>query len=359
MSRPTEAGRSGDVTGGLPVPAVADSSPAMAGLTEVVASLRGLGLLAPDESAGFTPLTGGVSSDIVLVRVADRQFCIKRALSKLKVAALWEAPVARNGAEAAWLSTVADWLPGSVPALLGEDPSLGLFAMEYLAPGQFPVWKTELRDGVIDADFAALVGTRLVEIHSRSADRPDLALRFANDQTFEQIRIEPYLRATALKNPDLTPTLDDIAAVTLATRRVLVHGDVSPKNILHGPDGPVFLDAECAWYGDPAFDLAFCLKHLLLKGAWKPQWRAGYLECFERLARAYLAGVGWEPAAAFERRCARLLPALWLARIDGKSPVEYLVDEAQRAPVRQLARRLLQSPVGRLGEIAGNWRELT
>jgi aminoglycoside phosphotransferase (APT) family kinase protein len=324
-------------------------------LAQVIASLRELGLVAQGETPSLHPLTGGVSSDILLAEVAGRRFCIKRALPKLKVAALWEAPIERNAAEAAWMRTVAHWLPASVPHLLGEDASAGLFAMEYLPPERYPVWKNRLRDGLLDAGFAGAVGARLVQIHRHSANRTDLAAQFANDATFEAIRIEPYLRATALRHPDLADRLEQIAATTLATRQVLVHGDVSPKNILCGPAGPVFLDAECAWYGDPAFDLAFCLNHLLLKGSWRPQWRSGYLECFERLARAYLAGVNWEPADAFEARCAGLLPGLWLARVDGKSPAEYLVDETSRNQVRRAARHFLQRPVARIGDIADYW----
>jgi aminoglycoside phosphotransferase (APT) family kinase protein len=335
------------------------SPPAIDKLPEVIASLRELGLLAQGETPTFTPLTGGVSSDILLATVADRRFCIKRALPKLKVAALWEAPVERNAAEAAWIRTVAQWLPDSVPHLLGEDPSQGLFAMEFLDPERYPVWKNHLRDGIVEGAFAAEVGARLVEIHRRSANRTDLAAQFANDAIFEPIRIEPYLRATALRHPDLAEVLDEIAATTLSTRQALVHGDISPKNILCGPHGPVFLDAECAWYGDPAFDLAFCLNHLLLKSAWKPQWRAAYRDCFERLSQAYLSQVNWEPVPSFEARCARLLPGLWLARIDGKSPVEYLVDETRRAQVRQAARRLLSQPVARIGDIAQFWSEQT
>src|SRR3546814_2979244 len=67
--------------------------------------------------------------------------------------------------------------------------------------------------------------------------------------------------------------------------------------ILIGPDGPIFLDAECAWYGDPAFDLAFCLNHLLLKCLWTPRATAGFLSCFDALSRRYPEGVDWEPAA--------------------------------------------------------------
>ena len=330
-------------------------SPAIDKLPQLIATLRGLGLVAQGEIPQFRPLAGGVSSDILVAEVADRRFCIKRALPRLKVAAVWEAPVERNAAEAAWFRTVAGWLPESVPKLLGEDPALGMFAMEYLPPERYPVWKNQLRDGEIDADFAAEVGSRLGHVHRQSANRTDLAAQFANDEIFEPIRIEPYLRAAASRHPALAPRLEHLASTTMATKQVLVHGDVSPKNILCGPDGPVFLDAECAWYGDPAFDLAFCLNHLLLKGSWQPQWKARYLACFERLSQAYLAAVNWESPEGFEARCAALLPGLWLARVDGKSPVEYLTDEPRRQAVRDAARRFLEQPVASLGDIADFW----
>jgi aminoglycoside phosphotransferase (APT) family kinase protein len=132
---------------------------------------------------------------------------------------------------------------------------------------------------------------------------------------------------------------------------VLVHGDFSPKNLLIGPAGPVILDAECAWYGDPAFDLAFVLNHLLLKGVWRPQWRARYVTAFAALADAYLGHVRWEPRDAVEARTAALLPGLMLARIDGKSPVEYLTTEREKtkcAPSRASDRAPTncQSPCG-------------
>ena len=118
----------------------------------------------------------------------------------------------------------------------------------------------------------------------RPPDRPDVAARFATDALFHAIRLDPYLdrdrpraprsgRPASPRSPNAPPT----------TKRVLVHGDFSPKNLLIGPDGPVILDAECAWYGDPAFDLAFVLNHLLLKGAWQPQWRERYLDLFAAL----------------------------------------------------------------------------
>ncbi|RYF36584.1 MAG: aminoglycoside phosphotransferase family protein, partial [Comamonadaceae bacterium] len=128
-----------------------------------------------------------------------------------------------------------------------------------------------------------------------------------------------------------------------------------PKNILVGPAGPVFLDAECAWYGDPAFDLAFCLNHLLLKSVWRPDTTAAFLQCFDALCAAYLAGVHWEPAAQLEARAAWLLAGMLLARVDGKSPAEYITAEADRNRVRRFAIPLLLQPVRRLSEIRQRW----
>jgi hypothetical protein len=151
--------------------------------------------------------------------------------------------------------------------------------------------------------------------------------------------------------------LENLSEQTAKNKLVLVHGDVSPKNILVGPRGPVFLDAECAWYGDPAFDLAFCLNHLLLKGVWVPEAKSAFLGCYRALAREYLAGVDWEQPAVLERRAAALLPGLLLARVDGKSPVEYLTGAGDQARVRAFARRFLQSPAATLHEIGAAWQE--
>jgi aminoglycoside phosphotransferase (APT) family kinase protein len=282
---------------------------------------------------------------------------VKRALAKLRVAADWHAPVERNRYEARWMRRAAAAAPGAVPALLGQDEESGALAMQYLPPAHYPLWKNELRDSHTDPAVARAVADRLVRIHAATAADPSVAAEFPTDRIFYDIRLEPYLVATAARHPDRAAALHALVAVTQANKRALVHGDVSPKNILVGPDGPVFLDAECAWWGDPAFDLSFVLNHLLLKCMWVPAARPGFLRAFDALAQTYLAGVAWEPAAALEARTAHLLPGLLLARVDGKSPVEYITEEAERDKVRRVARALLAAPVERLSAIRDAWRE--
>ena len=329
----------------------------MSETAEVAAALRRMGLLGRAEEARFERLTGGVSSDIWKVEAREGAFCVKRALPKLRVEQDWRAPVSRNAYEVAWMEVANRAAPGSTPRLLGHDPEAGLFAMTYLEPAAHPLWKALLRDGVAETAHAEAVATRLVAIHAATANDAAVAARFPTDEIFHAIRLEPYLEATARAHPDLAEPLYALVRRTAATRRTLVHGDVSPKNILIGPTGPIFLDAECAWYGDPAFDLAFCLNHLLLKCLWTPRAIPGFLACFDALAARYLAGVAWEPPAEMEARTAALLPGLFLARVDGKSPVEYLTDRRDKDRVRQVARALIGRPPARLSEVRQAWRE--
>jgi len=319
-------------------------------------ALRELGL-AGDEPLRGMPMTGGVSSDIWRIDTSRGPVCAKRALAKLRVAADWQAPIERNRYEARWMQVADDAVGGCAPEILGQHPGLGVLVMSYLPPSEYRLWKPMLRDGVAETSAARSVGRVLARIHGFSAARPKLAAQFDSDAIFFDIRLEPYLLATARRHGDLAPVLEALVATTRSHRVALVHGDVSPKNILIGSRGPVLLDAECAWWGDPAFDIAFCLNHLLLKCLWNPPATSAFVAAFDALADAYLEGVDWEPRETVERRAAALLPGLLLARVDGKSPVEYITDEAQRALVRRAASVLLRDPVDRLRAVGSAWRE--
>ena len=323
----------------------------------ILAFLRKAGLIGAGETPPMVPLAGGVSSDIWKIEAASGSVCVKRALAQLKTKKVWYAPVERNAFEADWIRTASRIAPSAVPQLLADDREAGMFAMAYFDPAEYPVWKEQLRDGIADTNVATKVGATLGRIHAATAGDSDIARRFATDDIFLPIRIEPYLLRTAEGHPDLADRLRDLADITATTRKVLVHGDVSPKNILIGPDGPVFLDAECAWYGDPAFDLAFCLNHLLLKCIWTPTAADDFLFCYTALTEAYLAAVDWEPIGELQQRTAALLPGLLLARIDGASPVEYITGEADKVRVRRAAKTILLSRPETLQDVCGLYRE--
>jgi tRNA A-37 threonylcarbamoyl transferase component Bud32 len=325
----------------------------------VAAFLRQAGLLAAaDPDPVLTPLAGGVSSDLWRADLPTGPVCVKSALPQLRVARMWLAPTSRNRVEYDWLRFAQRLAPGQVPRVLGYDERAGMFAMEYLPPDRYPVWKTLLLAGQVDAEAGRDVGTLAGTLHAASALDAAAAATFATDDNFDALRVTPYLRVTAQAHPDLRERLDGIAARTAGTRLAVVHGDVSPKNILLGPDGPVLLDAECAWYGDPAFDVAFCVNHLLLKSVKVPSAATALRAAARALAAAHAAHVHWEPAAGLDGRVAALTPALALARVDGSSPVEYLT-EPQRATVRAAARALLLDPPPTVSDLVDAWAART
>lgn len=323
-------------------------------LSEAVSKL---GLWKGDALPAFKALAGGVSSDIWWVDLPDGPVCIKRALAKLRVEMDWRAPVERNAYEVAWMQVARTIEPDAAPEILAHDTGSGLFAMPYLDPAKHRLWKEELRQGRADPAVAAEVGRRIGHIHSATAGRADIAQQFPTDEIFHAIRLEPYLEATAARQPDLREVLFGVSRRTATEKRTLVHGDVSPKNILIGPKGPVFLDAECAWYGDPVFDIAFCLNHMLLKSLWNIEARARFHACFEAMAATWLEQVDWESRDEAEARAASLLPGLFLGRVDGKSPAEYVTEDVDKDQVRRVARELLLNPVDRLEAVLDAWKK--
>jgi len=324
----------------------------------VIEFLRRHGLLAPGEEAPLTPLTGGVSSDLWRVDLSSGPICVKGALPQLKVAHPWFAPVSRNHVEYQWLRLAQPVAPGQIPRVLAHDEQAGLFAMEYLPTGEYPVWKTLLLAGQVDVPAARDVGVLVGRLHAASAADPAAAAMFATDENFDALRIGPYLRVTARAHPDLEHRFADLATRTAATHLAVVHGDVSPKNILLGPHGPVLLDAECAWYGDPAFDVAFCINHLLIKSIKLPHQGAALRTAARALADGHARYVHWEPADSLNGRVASLTPALALARVDGSSPVEYL-SQAQRAVLRSVSRSMVAVPPASVSELVDRWATLT
>ncbi|HEV2516263.1 MAG TPA: phosphotransferase [Devosia sp.] len=306
----------------------------------------------------IAPLTGGVSSDIVRVRLPDgRQYCAKRALSKLKVATDWQAPLERNQYEVAWLRRANAIVPGAAPEVIGEDRAHGIALLEYLPAEDYVLWKAELLAGRANPSVATAVAEALGRIHAATLNDPSAAAEFSTDQLIDALRLDPYLRFTAGRHPELAERILTVLATTANTKLALVHGDVSPKNILiSNADGhPVLLDAECAWYGDPAFDAAFCLNHLVLKSIHLPALRAALLDQATSFTATWLAHFPVALRATTDARVAALLPCLMLARVDGKSPVEYLSD-ANRQVVRDLAIPHIRRPPTSIADLLDRLR---
>lgn len=291
--------------------------------------------------ADVVPLSGGISNVVLRVHSQGDCFVIKQSLPRLRVEAVWEFDRRRILVERDCMAYLGSLLPpGTVPEVRFSDEANFLFAMSCAPPGGV-VWKDALLRGEIEIETAERAGALLAELQLRSAADAAARERFADRTVLLQGRIDPYHRTAALANPSLRPLIEEEVGRMLGTRRTLVLGDYSPKNTIVYPDGLLILDFEVAHFGDPAFDPAFCLNHLLLKAIRFPERLASYVAAARAFWRTYRAKLGGECAAGIEHATARELGCLLLARIDGKSKVEYLTAEPQRAFARRLAADVL------------------
>lgn len=307
-----------------------------------------------DPNAAMTALTGGVSADIFRITDADRTFAVKRVLPKLRVQQDWYADTSRIHTEINCLEYMGKLLPQAVPQLIAARPDHGYLLMEYLGD-RFNNWKAPLMCGQCVELNAFKAGDTLGKIHHLTWGNDGLKSRFNALHNFRQLRLDPYFYTLISGHPDLQDRIE-IEIHQLQTNRLcLMHGDYSPKNLMFSDDRMVVLDWEVACYADPAFDIGFLLNHLILKAAYRPQQATDYLALAQTVWTAYKAQIGDQTAAFVNQRLAGLLPLLLLARIDGKSPVEYLVSPRPQEMVRSMARTALASPFSGTMPMCINW----
>ena len=289
-----------------------------------------------EDAIHVTFLAGGVSSLVIRAESGGRSVVVKQALPRLKVHDEWLSRIERSLIEARCTKVLAELVPGSVPDLVAVDEDRHAFVMR-CAPDASTTWKALLMAGTISAHTASDAGSLLGRIHARSAARGDLMRDFEDRSFFDELRLDPYLRTVAHRHPDLADPIAELLGELLTRRICLVHGDYSPKNLLVLPDNSVLLlDHEVAHWGNPAFDTAFALNHLCLKALKFPERAPAYVGCARLFWNSYMAQ---EPPGRPEiaASTARVLGGLLLARVDGKSPAEYLVTEEERKRVRLLA----------------------
>ncbi len=286
-------------------------------------------------------LTGGVSSTVVRVVVGGDCLVIKQALPQLGADEAWFSRPERSGIEARCANVLAGLVPGCVLPVGRIVPEAHAFTME-CAPAGSDTWKADLMRGDVRPEVARAAGELLGNVHARSAAMPELATEFADRSFFIELRLEPYLLHAATRHPDLAGELSWLADRLLDQGLCLVHGDFSPKNLLVTPArGLLLLDHEVAHWGQPAFDLAFILSHLCLKGI---HFRSvAYVEAAADLLVAYCEASTLADAATGTLG-ARTLAGLMLARVDGKSRVGYLTDD-EDAIVRAMTGEMLRKCV--------------
>lgn len=309
-------------------------------LTEstVVAYLRERRLLFPEENPSVDILTGGVSNVVFAVSGDGQDLVLKQALPELSVFANWAVDQRRALVEARAIQVLHNVSPENVPKLIDLDPDRFILVIER-APRSMTVWKEDLLLNIIHPEIGAELGRILGLWHRVSAGQSEILDEFREDSLFEQLRIDPFYRTIAACHESISNRVHTLVDELEGDRSCLVHGDYSPKNILVDEQfRVVVLDFEVAHTGNPVFDLGFLLAHLLCKQEFflENGTKAALGSVAESFVHSYEESFGDTVPASLSGHIA----AIALARVDGKSQVNYLTFPAQ-ARLRGRALKIL------------------
>ena len=308
--------------------------------------LRETGRVAGTEKLTLRNLAGGVSNRTVLLESdAGKAWVLKQALKKLRVAVDWFSDPARIEREALGMRWLAKLAPeDAITELIFQDAGHHVLAMAAV-PTPHENLKTIFMNGRADQDLVWQFGSLLGTIHRRGwEERAELVSAFADRSFFESLRVEPYYRYTAAQVPDAAGFIETLIAAMQSHLLTLVHGDYSPKNILVYDGHLVLLDHEVIHFGDPAFDVGFALAHLLSKAHHLRDHRRNFASAAQTFWTAYreaLSRVPWSNEIA--GRCAHHTLACLLARVKGRSTLEYL-SEPERATQARAVVELMKAP---------------
>lgn len=330
--------------------------------TNAEAYLRLRQLLAPDETATIRELPGGVSNAVLYVtRTTEPDFVVKQARAQLRVAAPWFCSVERIWREVETMKVCTELLtdsstqpsiPISTPRLLFTDTDNFLYGMS--AVPNHETWKQVLLRDEVDDRVACSCGWLMGRLHGGTWGGKGLPELLHDRQFFDDLRVDPYYREIARVHADLIPAIDRLTDSLDRSICCLVHGDFSPKNLLLHEQGIVLVDFEVGHFGDPAFDTGFFLTHLALKAFQAGDEFPKYLSLIVAFREAYADELcrftSPHDLQNVEHRTAENLAACMLARIDGKSRVDYL-SEPLRVLVREMTRTLLIESTASLDEV--------
>ena len=325
--------------------------------TMLLAYLQRTGRIGTEEQPQIQPLAGGVSNRTVLVQRANgAAWVLKQALRQLRVAVPWFSAPERIHREALGMRTLATLAPaGATTALIWEDWDEHLLAMAAV-PQPHVNWKSLLLAEYVDLEHVTQFGRLLGTIQRRAWDeRAHLASQFADRDFFESLRLEPYYAYTATQVPAARAAIERLLDETRAASITLVHGDYSPKNILIHAGRLVLLDHEVIHWGDPAFDVGFGMTHLLSKAHHLIHSRFTFMHAAHAFWASYQAALGVVPwQDGLEPRAVRHTLGCLLARVAGRSPLEYLTDRERSAQQRAVL-ALLDAPPATMRSLIANF----
>ena len=308
----------------------------------LVEYLKKRNIIKINEEYSFRYLGGGVSCTVIFLWVGDREIIIKQALEQLKTKEVWKCDPNRMNIEYESNRVYHELVPECAPEVYFYDEENYIYGREAL-PEDWRMWKEDLLKGLLNFSSSAKVIDALSTVHNSCAGDKEVKKIFENKEIFYQLRVSPYIEFVVGKHPELSRFSEEVNGFLMDESITLVHGDFSPKNIMTDGEAVSVLDHEVAHYGHPAFDLAFFSTHFVLKAVKNKAWAAAYLVMLSSMLDRYFKNVTFMDRGKLESDYVKTWAFIILARVDGKSPAEYIVEDFDKELVRKIAFRIFEA----------------
>ena len=289
----------------------------------------------------YKRLKGGVSSEVYKVTTNTKTYCIKRSLKKLMVKKKWIVNQNRIYFEYLWLYYCKQILQNNIPKTYHYNSLKKYIVMEYLDNTKFKTLKELYFKKNINLSTIKTISNHLYKIHNLSKNSNVKKIFSKNSRNFFNLRLDPYFNEVAKVYPHFKKKVNKINANYKKSSITLVHGDFSPKNILVGKNKIIYLDAECCNYGDPVFDLVFFSNHLLIKSIFISEKKELFLKAYKLFYKQYMRKLSKYEYKNYLKRILDMTPVMLLARVDGKSPVEYIKTKRIKNKIREMSFKMI------------------
>ena len=299
----------------------------------------------------YKRLEGGVSSEVYYVKTNKKEYCIKRSLKKLLVKKEWIANTNRIKFEYLWLKHCRSILKKNIPETFEFNSRKKYIVMQYLDTSDYKTLKELFFDKIVNIKTIKLISKHLYKIHANSNNVKTKNIFKGNNKNFYDLRLDPYFNEIGRVYPRYKEYIEHLNKNYLKNSNTLVHGDFSPKNILIGKNKIIYLDAECCNFGDPVFDLVFFTNHLLIKSIYFKNKSQEFIKSYMMFYKEYLNNLSPKEHKLYVERIIKMTPVMLLARIDGKSPVEYINSKKIKNTIRNKSFLLLDNKINSLNDI--------
>lgn len=318
--------------------------------SSLIVYLRGLKRIGPAEECSIELLTGGVSNKTVLLtRESGDQWVIKQALDKLRVKEDWYCDVERIIIEYKGMKWFSEALPkGAVPQPVFFDEKNHVFCMTAVLKPHENL-KQLILHGDVRIELFRKLGHLLGTVQNAGRNSQEAISLFHDRQFFKDLRIEPYYQFTATQIPVTRTFYQSLIDRTLKVTETISHGDFSPKNVLVRDNDVVLLDFEVTHYGDSTFDVGFFLCQVFCFANHLQNVRQGMKNAALGFWNSYLETIGTVDSETEQRAVDHTIGCL-MARVKGRSPVDFLTEGEQGRQIR-IALESINEKISRIPEL--------